>query len=112
LFKRLENQAIIEFVLKTQSPLYIKQNTSTLDPTAFDGTYISSYVNDKRIPIIPGTSMKGVFRSYTDIFFGDVCCNIFAGKKNECIEAINYYDNYEKDNKNKKDEKDFCTINA
>lgn len=106
MFKSLENQAIIKFLLKTQSPLYIKQNTSTLDPTAFDGTYISSYVNGKRIPVIPGTSMKGAFRSYADKFFGGACCDIFAGKENKCIKAINYYENYEKDNKNKKDEKE------
>ncbi len=81
MFKNLINQAILEFVMRTQSPLYIKYNTETLDPTAFDGTFIYTIRNNQRIPILPGTSAKGVFRSRAEkILPGS--CDIFNKLRN------------------------------
>jgi CRISPR-associated RAMP protein (TIGR02581 family) len=93
-FKKLLNQAIVSFELVTQSPLYIKQNTSLLDPTAFDGTYISCYLDDQRIPIIPGTSMKGVFRSFFEKMLGEEACDILDTRQesNKCLKTIKEYE--------------------
>lgn len=102
-FKKLLNQAIVNFELVTQSPLYIKQNTSLLDPTAFDGTYISCYLDEKRIPIIPGTSMKGVFRSFFEKLLGDEACNILDTRQesNKCLKKIKEFEKKLKSDNNK-----------
>lgn len=64
MFKELVNEAILTFDIKTQSPLYIKSgNDNSLNPSAADGSYITTYRNSKLEPFIPGTSLKGVFRS-------------------------------------------------
>jgi len=64
MFSKLYNEAIIKFTMETKSPLFIKAaEDSSLDPTAADNTYLSFYKNGEPVPVIPGTSIKGVFRS-------------------------------------------------
>jgi len=64
MFSKLYNEALITFTMETMSPLFIKASEdSTLDPTAAYNTYMAFYKDGKQVPVIPGTSIKGVFRS-------------------------------------------------
>lgn len=64
MFSKLYNEALITFTMEAVSPLFIKASEdSSLDPTAADNTYIAFYKDGKQVPVIPGTSIKGVFRS-------------------------------------------------
>ena len=64
MFKRLYNEAVISFEMKTVSPLFINSGDSDqLDPAAADNTFLVMYRNGELVPVIPGSSLKGVFRS-------------------------------------------------
>lgn len=80
MFRNLVNQAVLEITLKTQSPLYIKYNNESLDPTAYDGTFIYTIKDNRRVPVLPGTSAKGVFRSRAEKILPG-CCDIFNREK-------------------------------
>ena len=83
MFKKLKNELILTFDLKTESPLYIKAGEdNALDPSATDGRYISTYRNGISEPFIPGTSLKGVFRSRAERLLSD-SCDIVGG--DECV---------------------------
>lgn len=81
MFKKLINEAHLRFVLHTESPLSIRSGESTeLDPTApkmqcmrtRSGEEIDSTV------FIPGSSLKGVIRSRTEMIIRVLdgrCCN-------------------------------------
>ena len=74
MFKKLKNELILTFDLKTESPLYIKSGEdNALDPSATDGKYITTYRNGQLEPFIPGTSFKGVFRSRAERMMDDAC---------------------------------------
>lgn len=82
MFKKLKNECIITFDLKTDGPLLIRSgNSSELDPTVPDVQFIKSMYDGKLIPIMPGSSIKGVFRSRIERILK--CCDIFS-KKNNC----------------------------
>ena len=70
MFSKLYNEAIITFNMETVSPLFIKASEdSSLDPTSADNTYLAFYKEGKQVPVIPGTSIKGVFRSSAEELF-------------------------------------------
>lgn len=74
MFKKLKNEIILTFDLKTESPLYIKSGEdNALDPSATDGKYIATYRNGQLEPFIPGTSFKGVFRSRAERMINHAC---------------------------------------
>lgn len=87
MFKKLESEATLFFKVKTKSPLYIESgNDNALDPSATDGKYIEVYRNGKLEPFIPGTSLKGVFRSRAERILksgNEGSCDIVA--KDECV---------------------------
>lgn len=95
MFRKLFSEAYIEFMIKTESPLFIKYQNDVIDPTAEDATYIHINRNNKRIPILPGTSMKGVFRSYAERILPN-SCNILSYS---CAQQINTSQNKNKDKK-------------
>lgn len=83
MFKNLKNELILTFDLKTESPLYIKSGEdNSLDPSAADGKYITTYRNGQLEPFIPGTSFKGVFRSRAERMIEEAC-DIVGG--HECL---------------------------
>lgn len=64
MFKKLVNEAMIHFRIDIDSPLSIKSGTeNALDPTLPDGQIIRQMRNGELVPVIPGSSLKGVFRS-------------------------------------------------
>ncbi|MCM8901252.1 CRISPR-associated RAMP protein [Caldicoprobacter algeriensis] len=74
MFRNLYNEAIISFELKTVSPLFIRSGREDqLDPTAADNTFITMYRNGKLVPVMPGSSLKGVFRSCAEQLLPGSC---------------------------------------
>ncbi|ARU61773.1 hypothetical protein CBW65_12605 [Tumebacillus avium] len=64
MFKELRNEAVFQFHLKTDAPFVIKSGSEDiLDPTLPDSQLLRSYRNGKMEAVIPGSSLKGVFRS-------------------------------------------------
>ncbi|GEA30793.1 type III CRISPR-associated RAMP protein Csx7 [Clostridium diolis] len=92
LLDRFENKYIIKGILKAESPIHIGTGTVDFSPTAVDTPVIRDENNN---PFIPGSSLKGVLRSFMErllcsgIFNEYKSCNILdkdSGKKMElCI---------------------------
>lgn len=86
MFGKLKNEAILTFDIVTQSPLYIREgNDNSLDPSALKGKYMTIYKDGELEPFIPGTSLKGAFRSRAEraLRGDDRACDII--NSNECI---------------------------
>jgi len=85
MFKRLYNEAVISFEMKTVSPLFINSGDSDqLDPAAADNTFLVMYRNGELVPVIPGSSLKGVFRSSIEQLLPG-SCDIF---QNPCAHRV------------------------
>lgn len=93
MFKKLMNEAIFEVELETNSPLLIQgKENGNLNPTAVDTTYIKTNKDGELIPYIPGSSLKGVFRSYGESIL-EASCDIVGknrrytqnGKSKQCL---------------------------
>lgn len=105
MFKKLMNEILIQFDLRTESPLLIRASNEgcELEPNSARVQYLKSYrVNEesvlKLVPIIPGSSIKGVFRSNSEKLLGN-CCDIVGSKKsNKCLTRIR-----EREEKNRKE---------
>lgn len=83
MFKKLSNELILTFDLKTESPLYIKSGEdNSLNPSATDGTFMTTYKNGRLEPFIPGTSLKGAFRCRAERVIKN-SCDIVGGR--ECL---------------------------
>ncbi|WP_157729403.1 RAMP superfamily CRISPR-associated protein [Tumebacillus algifaecis] len=64
MFKELRNEAVFQFHLRTDSPFVVKSGSEDLlDPTLPDSQILRSYRKGKLEAVIPGSSLKGVFRS-------------------------------------------------
>ncbi len=64
MFKELRNEAIYTFQLETLAPFVIKSgNEDVLDASLPDSQVLRSYRNGFSVPVIPGSTLKGVFRS-------------------------------------------------
>jgi len=59
MFEKLESRALIQYTIKTKSDLHIGGHGTTL-PAEVDGAVLK---NNSDIPIIPGSSLKGVLRT-------------------------------------------------
>ncbi len=87
MLKKLLNQATIELTIETQGPLLIKSGIEGgADPSVPDMRFVRSGGQ----VYLPGSSLKGVFRSYAEKIartVGARCCNPFddnfCGKKLE-----------------------------
>ena len=85
MFRRLYNEAIISFEMVTISPLYIGSgDKDQLDPAAADNTFITMYRDGQLVPVIPGSSLKGVFRSSIEQLLPG-SCDIF---RNPCARDV------------------------
>lgn len=86
MFKKMVNEALINFTIKAEGPLLIRKGQETgLDPTLPDHQFIRAYQDGIETAIIPGSSLKGVFRSRAEQVFrsmGLSCCNLFG--ENSC----------------------------
>lgn len=93
MFKKLINEAIFEVELETNSPLLIQgKENGNLNPTAVDTSYIKTNKDGHLVPYIPGSSLKGVFRSYAESIL-EASCDIVGknreytrdGKRKKCL---------------------------
>jgi len=85
MFRKLYNEAVISFELKTVSPLFIRSGREDqLNPTAADNTFITMYRDGEPVPVVPGSSLKGVFRSCAEQLLPG-SCDIF---RNPCANRI------------------------
>ncbi|AGC67344.1 CRISPR-associated RAMP protein, SSO1426 family [Thermoclostridium stercorarium subsp. stercorarium DSM 8532] len=89
MFSRLYNEAVIEFDMHTESPLFIKSGLDDqLNPAAVEHTFFVTYKNGEPVPAIPGSSLKGVFRSTAEQLLKEHgVCNILS-KVDSCSYRI------------------------
>ncbi|WP_058485139.1 type III CRISPR-associated RAMP protein Csx7 [Defluviitalea phaphyphila] len=74
MFKKLHNEAFISYKLKTVSPLYIgSHNEDSLNPNAVDNSFLTVYRDGNPVPVLPGTSLKGVLRSNSEKILEGSC---------------------------------------
>jgi CRISPR-associated RAMP protein (TIGR02581 family) len=86
MFKELRNESILSFTIETKSPLFIKAGENNqLNPSAADNHYISIYKEGKKVPFIPGTSIKGVFRSSSETFVNSISSLNQGSKPCDCL---------------------------
>lgn len=87
MFEKLENRAILEYSIVTQSDLHIGGH-NTIEPAEVDNPVIK---NSEGYPIIPGSSLKGVLRSDTERLLRglnvDVCDVFDRDKQGGCNEC-------------------------
>lgn len=77
MFRTLKNECLIGFKLTAESPVSIRSGENTeLDPSLPDNQFIRSYHHGEHEVVIPGSSIKGVFRSRVEKLL-DGCCNVF-----------------------------------
>jgi CRISPR-associated RAMP protein (TIGR02581 family) len=88
MFKVLVNEFKINFKLRPDSPLSIRSgNSNALDPMLPESNFLRSSKDGIDQVVIPGSSLKGVFRSRAEKILGDRVCDIF-GKSNECESKV------------------------
>ncbi|MDU1350327.1 CRISPR-associated RAMP protein Csx7 [uncultured Clostridium sp.] len=102
MLKNLKNECIIKFDLLTNGPLLIRDGkASELDPTVPKIQFIKSIYNGELKPVMPGSSIKGVFRSRIERLLYNIdgcrCCDIFDRE-----EGNNCKNNYKKFIQNEK----------
>lgn len=85
MFGQIKSEAVFTFDIVTESPLYISNGEdNSLDPSAVDGSYITTFRNGKYEPYIPGTSLKGSFRCLAERMLKDYgACDIINRK--DCV---------------------------
>lgn len=98
MFRVLKNECIIRFQLEAKSPISIRSGESIeLDPTLPDNQFIRSYQDGVYDVVIPGSSIKGVFRNRVERLL-EGSCNVFDKtcfyKVNELGEGSNIQDKY------------------
>ncbi|SDL41916.1 CRISPR-associated protein, Csx7 family [Clostridium cochlearium] len=114
MFSKLHNECILEFNMETESPLFIKSGEENpLNPTATDSSYLALYKDGKFVPVIPGTSLKGIFRSRAESILVGMnlyVCKIISNIKESCGSKIkaNLYDKKKSDGKEKYDKS--CSV--
>lgn len=103
MFSELYNEAVIEFDMHTESPLFINSgNEDQLNPASADHTFFVTYRNGIPVPTIPGSSLKGVFRSEAERLLRDQgACDIL---RCPCSKRIN--DKQSNDEKKAKKDKE------
>lgn len=85
MFRELKNECKIQFDLIILEPLCIRSGESfELHPGQPDIAVVRSMWNGKMQPVIPGSSLKGVFRNRAEKYFQN-CCNINEkASENKC----------------------------
>jgi len=94
LLSRLQNSAVLSFRLRTDGPLLINSgDSSKIDPTLPDMRFVRCTYKGKDTVYMPGSGLKGVFRTryeqlagYFDSCCG-ACCNVTA-KAQSCWDKI------------------------
>lgn len=119
-FDIFANEYIFEFMLINETPLAIGSGKDSEGIT--DNPIVRlSYTNGKRLPYIPGSSLKGILRTEAERFVRtvyskdnnpEIICNIFSDKdsKDNELKRKNDIEEYNKSNPNHKKEYKPCLI--
>lgn len=85
MFKKLYNEAKITYKLKTLSPLYIKSGKKdSLNPIGVENSVLRVYKDGNLVPVLPGTSIKGVFRSRAEKLLKEETGSVCDPLNNNC----------------------------
>ncbi|MFZ5592583.1 MAG: RAMP superfamily CRISPR-associated protein, partial [Bacillota bacterium] len=89
MFKALYNQACLTFQVLADGPLLIKAGgeAASLDPTLPDMQFVRAFHGGRETVYLPGSSLKGVFRSRAEQILrtlGGYCCMVF-GREQSCL---------------------------
>ena len=80
MLKRNLNYAVIDFTIAPLDPILVKSNQSTV--SGVDMSFVQTYRRgDKAEPFIPGSSLKGVIRSYAE----KICRSLRAAPVPVCL---------------------------
>jgi len=86
MFKNLINEAVLTVQLKACGPLLIRSSeANSLDPALPDMSFVRAFHNGVKTVYLPGSSIKGVFRSrYEQVMraLGQRVCDTFDSPKN------------------------------
>ncbi|RCX13509.1 CRISPR-associated Csx7 family protein [Anaerobacterium chartisolvens] len=86
MFRNLYNECTIKFILNAESPISIRSGENLdLDPAMPDNRFIRSMHNGREQVVMPGSGIKGVFRSRAEKLLPG-CCNVFG---NDCFRKGN-----------------------
>lgn len=82
--KTLWNIISLDLLIKAKSPILIKSGINSPDPSLPDMQFVRTVIERGEILYIPGSSIKGVFRSFTERVLRtinkDWACNIFSNE--------------------------------
>lgn len=87
LFDKFENRTVIKGILETVDPIHIgASEKNSLNPIEVDNGVLK---DSRGLPVIPGSSLKGVLRSRFEAILRSIdenkVCNIFSNEDNNCI---------------------------
>lgn len=83
MLKKMINQVVIEFTISPVDPLLIKSGQASV--SGVDMSFVRTYCKDgKPNPFIPGSSLKGVFRSYAE----KICRSVKDGTIPVCLPYV------------------------
>lgn len=111
MFKVLINECKISFKLRPDSPISIRSgDNNALNPVLPESRFIRSYRDGEQEIVIPGSSLKGVFRSRAERLLKEKkVCDIF-GRQNECESQVRSYLNKDDQKDGKKVYKLQCPV--
>lgn len=96
--KKLYNQAKIGFIISPVTPLSIKAGDTGADPSRPDMEFVRTHhIELGETVFIPGSSLKGVFRSYSEKLLRTVhldCCNPVADNPSYPADEMGSCSNY------------------
>lgn len=86
--KRLWNSLKLDFILEPVSPILIKSGGIALNPALPDMQFVRTYARGGETVFIPGSSLKGVFRSFTEKVLrttnASLACEPFPSEEGYC----------------------------
>jgi CRISPR-associated protein Csm3 len=91
MFKKLYNQVKISFKVEPLTPLLIQSGKPGLDPTLPDMRFVRTKSTCGEVVYIPGSSLKGVIRSYSEKLLRTMGIEICDVTVNSCDKVYNEY---------------------
>lgn len=93
MFRELVNECKIKFVLKAEGPVLIRSGENMdLDPMLPSVKFVRSFHNNDYNVVIPGSSIKGVFRSRVEKLLNGSCKIVSKNYYDSCSSKIGNLD--------------------
>ncbi len=98
MFKKIKNEAVAEFKLCADGPVLISSGKSCkTNPTLPDSIFLTGATeNEQNVFVIPGSSIKGVIRTYVEDYFKtDKVEELFGRVKDTALRSkVSFHDAY------------------